>query len=385
LSVSCSPPLADPEDTVWRARHAFDVLADGDGPIAVAVSGGSDSTALLRISLDWARLRRRTIIAATVDHGLRVEAAAEAKAVARLCASLGVAHETLTWRPDGPASQAHARGARHALLARWAKSLGARMLALGHTADDRMETLLLRARAGSHWYGLASPLPWSPSPVFPEGDGLAVLRPLLGVRRSALRACLSAWGQDWIEDPSNLSQGSERVRVRARLANLPPEAQASLLRSGDGLARLRAAVHLEARAAADSATPLADSGIAVAAEALERLSAEARVRLIEALLMGRGRSSRPPRHASLQALVAALGPAAPPFRGRTLGHVHIRRTGGEVTFSPAPPRRGQGSHPVHLSVERARALLADPRLEALIPRIPPCDGGADMRSFVTCT
>ena len=108
---------------------AFDLLAGYHSTIGLAVSGGSDSLALLVLGAAWAKAREREVIAATVDHGLRPEALAEAEGVAAICAELGVAHDILTWshfgRSGGVPGQAEARRARHALLAGWAKSRGA--------------------------------------------------------------------------------------------------------------------------------------------------------------------------------------------------------------------------------------------------------------------
>ena len=133
-----------------RAANAFDLLAGYHQTLGLAVSGGSDSLSLLVLAVEWARERGRGVVAATVDHGLRPEALAEAEGVAAICARLGVPHDILTWshfgRSGGAPGQAEARRARHALLAGWALARDVGIIALGHTRDDRIETFLMRAR-----------------------------------------------------------------------------------------------------------------------------------------------------------------------------------------------------------------------------------------------
>lgn len=187
-----------------------------DAPIGVAVSGGGDSLALLILAQRWAAGRGRTLFALTVDHGLRPEARAEAEAVAALCRQLGLPHETLRLEGAAP-RQASLRRGRHAALARAARQRGSRLLLTGHTADDQAETFLMRARQGSGWYGLAGMRPLSLSPVWPEGQGVFIARPLLGARREELRTFLRAEDVRWVDDPSNDNPAFERVRMRRLL------------------------------------------------------------------------------------------------------------------------------------------------------------------------
>lgn len=192
------------------------------GPVCVAVSGGGDSMALLLVAADWARRERRPLVALTVDHALRPEAAGEARFVAATAARLGVAHRTLRWQTPQP-GQARARTARHDLLAAAAREAGSSLILTAHNEDDQAETFLIRARAGSGWYGLAGIQPVSLSPA--EGQGLPVLvaRPLLGASRADLRDLLRANDQDWVEDPSNDNPAYERVRMRRLLAANPEQ------------------------------------------------------------------------------------------------------------------------------------------------------------------
>lgn len=189
---------------------------DAPAPLLIGLSGGGDSVALLSLARDWARRSGRLLVAATVDHQLRPEGAAWARRCAARCAALGIRHLTLAWTGTKPATGIHAaaRLARHRLLAQAARGEGASVILLAHTADDILEAAWMRHE------GARTPAPrdWSPSPVWPEGRGLFLLRPLLAVRRAALRAYLRERGEDWIEDPGNLDPTSLRARARLALA-----------------------------------------------------------------------------------------------------------------------------------------------------------------------
>ena len=166
----------------------------------------------------------RKLVVFTVDHGLRADAHQEAQQVAEICASLGHPHETLVW--DQPkASQGGARVARYKLLSKAAHAAGASVVLTGHTLDDVVETALIRRRRGVRDATLAGPVLAAPMPAWPSGRGLTLLRPLIRVKRAALRDWLEALDQAWIEDPSNTNPSFERARVRAALAGHPRLAQ----------------------------------------------------------------------------------------------------------------------------------------------------------------
>ena len=200
------------------ARAVLDrrLARDADWPVLVACSGGGDSTGLLLAARDWAAGAGRTLFVATVDHGLQPHAADWAADVARRCAASGEPHLTLRWEGERPTRgvSAAAREARHRLLAQAARDVGARVVLMGHTADDVRESQLMR-RSGST---VPSPREWSPSPAWPEGRGVFVLRPLLGLDRREIRQALADLGETWIEDPVNDSPLSLRARARRAIA-----------------------------------------------------------------------------------------------------------------------------------------------------------------------
>jgi tRNA(Ile)-lysidine synthase len=218
-------------DLAGRALAGAGAPAAGDR-VAVAVSGGADSLALLHALRVLAGPRDWRLAALTVDHGLRPGSAADAAFVADHAKALGLPARLLTLAPGdlaahrGAGAEGAARAARYAALWPAADELGCRWLATGHTLDDQAETVLLQLLRGAGPDGLA---------------GMAVrsgrlLRPLLGVRRSETRACCAAAGLPWREDPTNASDVPLRNRVRTRLLPLLGE-----LRPGATQALARAA------------------------------------------------------------------------------------------------------------------------------------------------
>lgn len=212
------------------------------GIVIVAVSGGSDSLALLLLAHAWAISRDVTLHAVTIDHGLRLEAAAEAAFVASVCEGLDIDHTTLAWegvKPPTGISEA-ARRARYALIEDFALDIGCDVILTGHTADDQAETVWMRlereAGTRSLGRGLAGMARRS---LLPGGAMLA--RPLLGVSRTRLREYLSTFPQSWIEDPSNHDAAYERVRVRRMLEGEPLLRDRLLAMSG-AMSRWRAAL-----------------------------------------------------------------------------------------------------------------------------------------------
>ena len=181
--------------------------------MGLAVSGGPDSLAMLLLAA--AAISDPELIAvASIDHGLRPEAAGEVALVESVCAALGVPFTPITVTLGPGNVQARAREARYAALAQWAEAGGIPAIATAHHADDQAETLLMRLARGSGLPGLAGVRAWS---ELPESE-VALIRPLLGFRKKELEQALEAAEVTPARDPSNENRAFDRVRVREHLA-----------------------------------------------------------------------------------------------------------------------------------------------------------------------
>lgn len=181
--------------------------------IAVAVSGGIDSAALLLLT---AAAFPGRVTALTVDHGLRAGSASEADGVGKQCAVRGIPHHSLAWQGPKPVAnlQAAARAARYALLAGWCTANATAILLTAHHADDQAETLLMRLARGSGGPGLAG--------IRRRrllANGVTLVRPLLATRRAALGAIVDAAGWVPADDPSNRNLRFARTHARRLLAD----------------------------------------------------------------------------------------------------------------------------------------------------------------------
>lgn len=178
--------------------------------IAVAVSGGGDSLALALLAEDWVKARGGTVLALTVDHGLREGSADEADKVGRLLRAFGIRHDILVWRGSKPAThiQEEARNARYALLLETCRERGFPVLAVAHNLEDQIETFWMRLAHGSGLDGLAA------MASSREVDGVTIIRPVLSFSREQLRATCVQRKIEWMEDPSNKNEKYLRVKLR---------------------------------------------------------------------------------------------------------------------------------------------------------------------------
>lgn len=314
-----APPAARP-----LGARAFAALMGPLGPfeakprLAVGVSGGADSMALALLAQGWVEARGGTLIALTVDHGLRPESAAEARLVGVWLKAHGLPHRVLRWRGAKPARgvPAAARQGRYALLGEFCRRRGILHLLLAHHLDDQAETLLLRLGRGSGVDGLAAMAPVS------ERPGHRVLRPFLSVGRARLEATLRRLGQDWVTDPSNADPTYARARLRSLAPVLAGEGltAARLAATSARLTRARAALE-EATAAllARHCAPHPAGFFVLDPEAFAAAPEEIALRALARVLMATSGAPYPPRLERLERLFASLRPGAPGRRRTLLG------------------------------------------------------------------
>jgi tRNA(Ile)-lysidine synthase len=184
-------------------------LISAQSRVVCACSGGPDSAALLLALARLASELKFDLVAASVNHGLRANAAEDVAIAGRQAARLGIEfHPLQVDVPAGASLQANAREQRYAALASLAARLGATRVAVGHTQDDQAETLLSRLLRGAGVRGLGAIDPC-------RADG--VVRPLIDCRRRDVQRFAAASFPELARDPSNVDERFERVRIRAHL------------------------------------------------------------------------------------------------------------------------------------------------------------------------
>ncbi|TYO63290.1 tRNA lysidine(34) synthetase TilS [Bradyrhizobium hipponense] len=338
------------------AREARRLFADfKTAPaLVLAVSGGPDSVALMWLAARWQRSLARgpRLLVVTVDHGLRPEAAREAREVKRQAAALGLTHRTLRWRGAKPKTglPAAAREARYRLLAQAACAAGASHVLTAHTRDDQAETLLMRLLRGSGIAGLSA------MARLAERDGIVLARPLLDVPKSQLVATLKRAKLGFADDPTNRDTAFTRPRLRALLPQLATEGGdiRNLARLAARLARANAAVEVLADGA-ERFLRLRDRGDAphdlggrsFEAAGFAALPEEVRLRLLLRAINALGHEG-PAELGKVESLLAALDQAIAGARTATKGRPALKQTlagalislaGGRIHVAPAPARR----------------------------------------------
>jgi tRNA(Ile)-lysidine synthase len=339
--MGCAPPLSLDE-----LRSDFERLLIG--PLALAVSGGSDSMALMHLLATWAAepgvaarqgMGQVPLIVLTVDHKLRPESAAEAAWVEGEARRLGLPHATLVWDEPKPSSalQATGREARYRLIddyiereLREGRVPAKRRIAVAHHEDDQAETVLMRLARGSGLDGLSGMRDEEHVSSAGGASGYTIVRPLLRTSKARLMATLEAAGLSWKDDPSNRAAEFERVRVRQALETLrglgigPVE----IGRSAWRLSRARRAVIAGAEAAASRAVKLHRGMFAeIDAASLAELPDEYAVRILAHLLRAFGGSAPPARLSQIEQLAARLLPTSGAAQAETLGGCRITHDG----------------------------------------------------------
>lgn len=291
--------------------------------LGLAVSGGGDSIAMLVLA---AVAMPGRIEAATVDHGLRAESAAEAALVAQVCAALGVPHETLPVEVEDGNLQDAARAARYAALGQWAETRGLNALLTAHHADDQAETLLARLNRASGVAGLAGVRSAGRVP----GTGLPLLRPMLTWRRAELAGVVAAAGIVPVDDPSNRDERFDRARIRAGLAGAEWIDVPALARSAAHLADADAALEwATAREWRENVKPGALGSFVYKPSAPRAVAIRVLTLLVEKL------DGAEPRGSGVARVFEALLAGQP----ASIGNLVARPTSDGWSFTRAPQRR----------------------------------------------
>ena len=354
--------MSDPDESPISAQDASRLFMDFKAvpALVLAVSGGPDSVALMWMMARWRKALTRgpRLIAVTVDHGLRAEAAREARDVKALAHSLNVEHRTMRWTGAKPKTgvPAAARAARYQLLAQAARAVGATHILTAHTRDDQAETLLMRLCRGSGIAGLAAMARES------ERDGVTLARPLLHVAKSQLVATLKRAKVAFADDPTNRDTAFTRPRMRTLVPLLAAEGgdARSLARLATRLARANAAVEVlvdgaERYLALTGAAAPASNANAVGARVFDAkafavVPEEVRLRLL-ARAVNRFGHEGPAELGKVEALLTVLDRSIAGRAGKGSGKarkIRLKQTlagalvsvaDGRIRIEPAPARR----------------------------------------------
>lgn len=323
-------PLSEGEDAflLHFAQTAFH--AEEPMTIGVAVSGGSDSMALLHLFIRAQAHRGGTVRAVTVDHRLRPEAADEAQSVAAFCKGHGVPHDILIW-DHGPVTgnlQDRARQARYGLIADWARAEGIGHVVLGHTADDQAETFLMGLAREAGLDGLSGMRrSWKEAAIH-------WARPYLNIPREELRQYLRRVGIDWAEDPSNADDRFARVKARRALKALRPLG-ISVDKLTGVTSNLASALQVVRIATSDAACRVAKASageVVLARDDFRALAPEINRRLLIGALKWVSGETYAPRQAALIRVQNAVSEV----RHTTLSGCRIRVSQSEVRLTREP-------------------------------------------------
>ncbi|MGY4254601.1 tRNA(Ile)-lysidine synthase [Bradyrhizobium sp. USDA 4516] len=330
------------------AKRLFAGLA-GAPALLLAVSGGPDSVALMWLAARWRRALAQgpRLVAVTVDHGLRPEAAREARDVKRLARSLELPHHTMRWTGPKPGTgvPAAARAARYRLLAQAARKHGATHILTAHTRDDQAETLLMRMLRGSGVAGLSAMARET------ERDGVLLTRPLLDISKAQLIATLQKARIRFADDPTNRDRSFTRPRLRALMPMLAAEGgdARNLARLAARIARANAALEVLVDGAEHYLALKSEdnSGAGFDAALFAVMPEEIRVRLLKRAIDRVGHEG-PAELGKVETLVAAMDEALDGTLGKresrlkqTLAGAVISIAAGRIRIGPAPPRRGR--------------------------------------------
>lgn len=294
-----------------QMHQAVSTFVENEQHIAVAVSGGGDSMALLLALHFYAKasLTNLKIVALTVNHKLRAAAADEAKQVALWCKDLGIEHHILNWQHDEvpqTAVQEKARNARYQLMGDYCLAHNIEQLFVAHNLEDNAETMYMRLKRGAGLKGLSSIADISER-MLGEGKSVQIIRPLLNMKRQDLRDYLRQIDQAWIDDVSNENEKFERVQVRHQLNSTKPFGHENLNKSAKRLAVADDAIEFYVDGFWQENVNLLKLGIAcLSLDAWSLLPQEIKQRLLARLVWTIGGKDNPPRWQKIETLFTQI-------------------------------------------------------------------------------
>jgi tRNA(Ile)-lysidine synthase len=336
VPIADEPVRDDEADALFRGL-------EGLAGFVIAASGGPDSTALLVLAARWAKRLKMPprILAVTVDHGLRLEAAAEAASVKRLARRLGMSHRTVAWRGTKPKTglQEAARLARYRLLMEAAARARYGHVLTAHTLDDQAETVLFRLARGSGVTGLAGMATATLIPMAENGETF-IVRPLLSVPKARLVATLRSADICYSEDPSNHDPRFTRARLRSLMPALAGEGLTAhgLARLAGRMRRAEATIEFAVGAARAALAPSAwprRGPVAFDADRFRALPAEVGLRLLGRAIAHTG-DEGPVELGKLENLYEAV--RREPRLRRTLAGAVVTAGGRQISVERAPRR-----------------------------------------------
>ncbi len=268
--------------------------------IAVAVSGGGDSMALL---VGLKNLQKPCkIIALTVNHNLRQDAQLEAMQVKQWCSKMAIEHHILEWQFNTipqTAIQEKARNARYQLMGDFCLKHNISQLFVGHNLEDNAETFIMRLKRGAGLRGLAAIAPFST-----RDNKLDIIRPFLNIKRVALRQYLESKDQQWLDDVSNEDEKYERVKIRKFLNNNALLNSDDIAKSAVRLKRADNALEFYVDEFCRNKVFFLKYGIAkVSLPDFNKLPDEVKLRILARLIWSIGKKYSPPRWQKIEHLL----------------------------------------------------------------------------------
>ncbi len=312
-------------DIHTRFQNALNVLTPNLERIVIALSGGSDSLALLHLTHQC--FPKANITALTIDHQLRDNSAEEAKMVSTWVKALNTPHHTLRWEHCKLTGnlQAEARNARYQLMTDWCHANEFQILLLGHTEDDQAETIAYQQSRN------AGPIGLSGMSAKRIENNIQLLRPLLSHSRKELQDWLGERHIEWVSDPSNENTEFARIRIRKAL-HADPKQKAELLALGQKMATERLEIEQAHTAFIDQHITANESHLHCPLAAFLKLERDQAAYTLGHILRHIGNDEYPPRYAKrLHALDKINSEVNQIF---TLGHCFIKIKDEQLSFAP---------------------------------------------------